>query len=91
LDYLDDRIKAGDKGTDKPIGDAVAYLSWIVRHVKSDSLPPSSYGIRVDSVQSIIKKDKEETTEESKQKMRDHYDAMGVEYDYETLAIIKNA
>lgn len=90
LDYLDDRIKAGDKGTDKAIGDAVAYLSWVVRHVKSDSLPPSSYGIRVDSAQSNTKNDRKETTDESKQKMRDHYDAMGVEYDYETLAIIKN-
>lgn len=46
LDYLSDRIKAGDKGSEKPVDNPIRYLNWIVTSIKSGSLPESSYGIR---------------------------------------------
>jgi hypothetical protein len=46
LDYLADRIKAGEQGSDKPVGNAIRYLGWIVRNINAGTLPPSSYGIR---------------------------------------------
>jgi hypothetical protein len=46
LDYLTDRIKAGEKGTDKPVGNAIRYLDWIVKRIVEGTLPESAYGIR---------------------------------------------
>jgi hypothetical protein len=46
LDYLTDRIGAGEQGTDKPVGNAIRYLDWIVKRIKEGTLPESTYGIR---------------------------------------------
>jgi len=90
LNYLRDRIKAGDKGMASPVDDAVSYLSWIVTKFKKDELPPSSYGIVTSQKKNEIKRSKEETAEESKQKMRNYYDNNGIKYDHQTLAIVRN-
>jgi hypothetical protein len=46
LDYLADRIQAGERGTDKPVGNTISYLNWIVTNIQKGTLPPSAYGIR---------------------------------------------
>jgi hypothetical protein len=53
LDYLADRIKAGEQGSDKPVGNAIRYLGWIVRSINDGTLPASSYGVRKGSQQKI--------------------------------------
>ncbi len=46
LDYLADRIRAGEQGTDKAVGNPIGFLNWIVRHIKEGTLPESAYGVR---------------------------------------------
>ena len=46
LDYLADRVQAGERGTDTPVGNSIYYLNWIVTNIQKGTLPPSAYGIR---------------------------------------------
>jgi hypothetical protein len=46
LDYLADRIGAGEQGTDVQVGNPIRYLNWIVKQITNGTLPESSYGIR---------------------------------------------
>ncbi|MEN8132068.1 MAG: hypothetical protein ABFS45_18200 [Pseudomonadota bacterium] len=46
LDYLADRIQAGEKGTEKSIVNPIGFLGWIVRHINDGTLPVSTYGMR---------------------------------------------
>ena len=45
LDWLADKIRAGENGTDRPVGNAIRYLAWIVKHKKAGTLPESDYGL----------------------------------------------
>ncbi|MCF6256203.1 MAG: hypothetical protein L3K25_07865 [Gammaproteobacteria bacterium] len=46
LHYLADRIKAGENGTDTPVGNAIRYLAWIVKNMLDGTLPDTDYGQR---------------------------------------------
>ncbi len=46
LDYLADRIRAGEQGTDKVVGNPIGFLNWIVRNIQGGTLPESTYGVR---------------------------------------------
>ena len=48
LDYLADRIRAGEQGTDKAVGNPIGFLNWIVRNLQDGTLPESAYGVRDD-------------------------------------------
>jgi len=47
LNYLTDRIHAGETGTEKPVGNPIQYLAWIVTNILNDTLPETGYGERI--------------------------------------------
>ncbi len=47
LDWMEDRINAGKKGTDKLVGNPLQYLEWAAIQHLAGTLPEGSYGIRV--------------------------------------------
>ncbi len=46
LDWMEDRINAGKKGTDKSVGNPLQYLEWVANKHLKGQLPEGSYGIR---------------------------------------------
>jgi len=91
LDYLADRVRAGDNGTDKPVGNVIAYLNWITKSLNTGTLPPSAYGVRnkPTAVTSGAKNSDLESAEQTKQKWIDDMRQRGYEVDPETGALKK--
>jgi hypothetical protein len=48
LDYLTDRIQAGESGAATPVKNTIGLLEWVVQHIVNGTLPDSAYGIRPD-------------------------------------------
>ncbi|MGD8941183.1 MAG: hypothetical protein PVJ72_17510 [Gammaproteobacteria bacterium] len=46
LYWIADRIQAGEKGTDKIVGNPIGLLGWLISQLLNGTLPPSSYGLR---------------------------------------------
>ncbi len=86
LDFLADRLKAAEQGTDKPVGNPVGFLGWIIDRLVAGDLPPSSYGQR----QEAQSKASEETVDDQEERRRNHeawvrsMRKLGVEVDPET-------
>ncbi len=90
LDYLADRVRAGEQGTDKPVGNPIAYLNWIVAQLTQGTLPPSAYGIRKAPESKTTRVvGHEETPEESKQKWIADMRRKGFEVDPDTGSLKK--
>ncbi len=94
LDYLTDRIKAGELGTEKPVTNPVGLLGWIARNHVAGTLPPSSYGIREDKTSKPV--DIKQSEEEKKLKEQKDIEAwarnlenLGVEVDRKTQTIVR--
>jgi len=65
LDWLADKVRAGENGTDKPVGNAIGYLAWIVKEQIAGTLPESDYGLREVSPKTTLPIPKEESQEEN--------------------------
>ena len=91
LDYLADRVRAGEQGTDKPVGNVIAYLNWITKNLNAGTLPPSAYGVRnnPDSVKTGAASTDNETPEETQRKWIEDMRQRGYEVDPETGALEK--
>jgi hypothetical protein len=91
LDYLTDRIKAGEKGTDKPVGNPMGFLGWIVDRMAEGNLPPSSYGLR----QELKNTTPDDSVGDEEDRRRNHeawvisMRKLGVEVDPETGLVLK--
>lgn len=87
LDYLADRIRAGETGAEKPVGNPIQYLAWIVTNLLSDSLPETGYGVR-NATDKVKKKSKssEEELEENKRRWVEDMRKYGLEVDADGIA-----
>lgn len=70
LDYLEDRVKAGLEGISKPVRNKLRYLQKIANGILTNSLEPSSYGLRPEPVKP--KTPEELEREQAEAKRREH-------------------
>ena len=89
LDYLADRVRAGEQGTDKPVGNSIAYLNWVVRELANGTLPPSAYGVRKAPTPAGPAASDGETPEQSKQRWIEDMRRKGFNVDPGTGALEK--
>jgi hypothetical protein len=70
LDYLEDRVKAGQEGISKPVRNKLRYLQKIANGILTNTLEPSSYGLRPEPVKP--KSPEELEREQAETKRREH-------------------
>jgi len=80
LNYLADRVKAGEKGTDAPVGNAIRYLAWIVKSILAGTLPESDYGQRGEprcpEIPDSIQQSREPLSKEDRKEKQRHWAAV---------------
>lgn len=91
LDWLSDRIKAGESGADKIVANPIGFLSWVAKNHAQGTLPPSSYGIR-ESKENMQNKQKKPVINKQNEieAWARNLENMGIRVDRETQTIIKN-
>lgn len=87
LDWMADRNHAAENRTDKPVGNQIRLLGWLISAIQNGTLEPSSYGFRdtQNQSQSAISRSANTETPEDKartqQAWRDQMRQLGYQFD----------
>ena len=79
LDYLGDRIKAGEAGSVKVLDNPIRYLHWIVKNINDNTMPDSNFGVREKVSESLGPKIENETPDQKQKAWEQQMSRLGVE------------